>query len=297
MRLALCALFVLACGCPGGGGTGGGAKRPYPDLTIQDVLDRLAKTNAARTSFTAESTMDYWMQGQRRKVDVLVMGTPGAKLRLAGLSPAGGSTLAEMACDGNKFVYVDMQNNCTLSGPCDESSIARFFQLQLAPDDFVHLALGTPPVLANATGTVTWDSGSGYERVELTGPGGKQMLVIDAKDGHFDVIESQLSGPDGKVKWSVANANFGDVDGQRLAAKTHFKAPQQDQDLLVDWGQRHVNVPLGPEKFQLTPPTGLGTCGQKAQAPSSAPAPAASATPRLRRGGGLLRNALIAPHP
>jgi hypothetical protein len=268
MRLVLLAVVLFACGCPH---NGGGSKRPYADLTVKDVLDRLAKTREARTSFTADSTMDYWLANQRAKGEVLVMGTPGAKVRFAALSPAGGSTLAEMACDGTNFVYVDYQNNCALTGPCDQHSIAQFFRLELAPDDFVHLALGTPPVLASSTGTVTWDSGKGLERVDLTGPDGKQTLLIDAKDGKFDVIESELTGPDGKVKWSVANADFGDVGGQRLPGKTRFKSPAENEDLLVEWGsERQINVPLDASKFQLQAPSGLPTCGQ--QAPKSAPA-------------------------
>ena len=47
--------------------------------------------------------MDYWLGNQRAKGEVLVMGKPGAKVRFAALSPAGGSTIAEMACDGTSF--------------------------------------------------------------------------------------------------------------------------------------------------------------------------------------------------
>ena len=279
MRLVLLAVVLLACGPHGGG-----ARRPYPELTVKDVLDRLAKIREARTSFTADSTMDYWLANQRAKGEVLVMGTPGAKVRFAALSPAGGSTLAEMACDGASFVYVDHQNNCVLTGPCDQHSIAQFFRLELAPDDFVYLALGTPPVLANATGTIKWDADKGYEHLDLTAPDGKQTLVIDAKDGKLDVVESQLSGSDGKVKWSVTNADFIDVGGQRLPGKTRFKSPAEQEDLLVDWGeQRQINIPLDPSKFQLAAPAGLGTCGRQAPAavapPSKPPAAPLKNTP------------------
>src|SRR5690606_38090080 len=116
------------------------------------------------TSFRGNSTMDYWLSGQRAKGDVLVMGTVGKRVRFAALSPAGGSTIAEMACDGENFVYLDYQNNCALTGPCDARSIATFFAIELEPDDFLHLALGTPPTLDNATGTVTWDGSKGVER-------------------------------------------------------------------------------------------------------------------------------------
>ncbi len=271
MRFAL--LLVVLCGCPHGGG--GARKGAAP--TIAEVVDRLAKARDARTSFVADSNMDYWLGNQRAKGEVLVMGATGAKVRFAALSPAGGSTMAEMACDGKNFVYVDYQNNCALTGPCDATSIAQFFHIQLAPDDFVHLALGTPPVVSNPTGTVTWDSDHGWEKVELHGAEGTQKLTIDDKDGRWDVIDSELVGADGKVRWSVANKDFVTIDGQRVPGKTSFKSPANQEDLLVDWGaadSRKVNAQLGPEKFQLVPPAGLPRCGQKA--PSSGPAPASS---------------------
>ncbi len=255
-------LSIVLCGCPHGGGMARSGAAP----TVAEVVDKLAKARDARTSFVADANMDYWLGNQRAKGEVLVMGAIGAKVRFAALSPAGGSTMAEMACNGKDFVYVDYQNNCALTGPCDETSIAQFFHIALAPDDFVHLALGTPPVVANPQGTVTWDAEHGLEKVELKSAEGTQKLTIDDKDGRWDVIDSELVGADGKVRWSVANKDFVTVDGQRVPGKTSFKSPANQQDLLVEWGDaanRKVNAQLPPAKFQLTAPAGLPQCGQK----------------------------------
>ncbi len=270
MRLAL--LAVVLCGCPHGG-----TPRPGNAPTVAEVVDRMNKARAQLTSFVADSNMDYWLGNQRAKGEVLVMGQVGAKVRFAALSPAGGSTMAEMACDGKDFVYVDYQNNCQLAGPCDATSIAHFFHIELAPDDFVHLALGTPPVVSNPTGTVTWDGEHGWEKVELRGAEGTQKLTIDDKNGRWDVIDSELVGTDGKVRWSVANKDFVDVAGHRVPGKTSFKSPANQEDLLIDWGapgNRKVNDQLPDDKFKLVAPAGLPACGQKAAAaPAPAPTP------------------------
>src|ERR1043165_4767802 len=79
------------------------------DLTVQQIVDNTAKARNELTSFRGDSTMDYWLSGQRAKGEGLVLGTTGKKVRFAALSPAGGSTLAEMACDGTNFVSVDYQ--------------------------------------------------------------------------------------------------------------------------------------------------------------------------------------------
>src|SRR5438552_2366144 len=98
MRLALLSCVVLlACGCPRG------ASYPQPATmrTAQDIIDQLAKTRAARTSFRAESVMDYWLGKDRVKGTVLVMGTSKRQVRFNALSPQGGGVLADMACNGS----------------------------------------------------------------------------------------------------------------------------------------------------------------------------------------------------
>lgn len=256
MRLTWMVFVAMVGGCPAPRGT----QRPYPAPTVADLAARLDSARAAMTSFRADSTMDYWIGDQRAKGEVLVMGELGAKLRFAALSPAGGSSMVEMACNGDTFVYVDYQNNCVLTGPCDERSIAQFFRIELAPDDFVHLAVGTPPIISRA-GSLSYDGGK--EKLVLTGEQGTQTLWLNLEGGKLDVLAAELVGPNGKNQWSVTNGEFIEINGQRVPRKTRFKSPSQQQDLLVDWGEaqnRAINVKIAPERFQLVAPTGLPRC-------------------------------------
>lgn len=274
MRLAwsLPVLVALACGCP----RKGDSYKPPPAMaSAKDVIARLAKLREARTSFTAESVMDYWLGKDRVKGTVLVMGTAKRQVRFNALSPQGGGVLADMACNGTDFAYVDFQNNCQLTGPCTRSSIASLLRIELEPEDFFSLALGVVPVDPQATGTVEWDAAKGHERVKLESPAGTQTIVIDAREGRSDILSSELAGKDGKVVWSVENADFEVVkDAQggehRLPGKTRFKSPRQQADLLVEWKERSVNVTIDPAKFTVNVPPGLIACGS--QAPSGADA-------------------------
>jgi hypothetical protein len=260
MKRALLGAVLVCVACRGGKGV----QNPHPELTVEAVTSELAKAREALTSFTGESTMDYWMSGQRVKGDVLVMGKLGKFVRFAALSPAGGSTIAEMACDGTNFVYVNYQKNCALTGPCNAQSVASFFGIAIEPDDFVHLALGTPPTLGgNPTGAITWDGGRGVSKVELKSAEGTQKVSIDTKPATWNVVDSELSGPDGKVRWSVENRDFRAVEGsgdRKVPGKTRFKSPVQNQDLLVDWSQMKVNTNPPAQNFTLVAPQGLATC-------------------------------------
>jgi hypothetical protein len=271
MRLAwIIAAATLACGCP----HNGSYQQPAQLPTAKDVIARLAKLRDARTSFRVQTTMDYWLGKQRVKGKVRVMGTSKRQVRFNAIKPDD-TVLVDMACNGTDFTFVDFQNNCQLAGPCNKSSIASLLHVELEPDDFHAFAQGVPPVIDNADGTVTWDAKHGQERVALEGPAGKQTLVIDARDNHFDVVSSELRDPAGKVVWSVENSDFHevkDVTGtpQRVPGKTRFKNPRQEADLLVDWldEERAINLEIDAAKFTVPIPSGLPSCGGTQAAPS-----------------------------
>jgi outer membrane lipoprotein-sorting protein len=261
--LIVATLFVLACGCPGKT-----FKAPSPMPTAADVVARLEAARAARTSFRSATVMDYWLGKQRAKGTVLVMGTSKRQVRFNAVKPDD-TVLIDMACDGQSFTYVNFQSNCHLAGPCNKQSVAHLLQVELEPEDFHDLAQGTPPLLANATGTVTWDAKNGHEKVALEGADGKQTITIDAKNGLSDVLASELRDPAGKVVWSVEFTDYRAIKDDkgvthRVPGKTRFKSPTEGADLIVDWQaeQRAINLALDPAKFTVPIPPGLPECGK-----------------------------------
>jgi hypothetical protein len=270
-------LALLACGCPGGGGV----KGPQPDQDTKALLGRLEATRKSMTSFKADTTMDYWFNGQKVKGEVLVMGASGSKVRINAINPVGETVLADLACDGQKFYYINFQANCELTGPCTRQSIAQLLNVEAEPDDFLHLALGTPPVI-DGDGALTWDASAGQEHVELKGPAGTQTLAVDGRDGRTDVVSSKLVGPDGKMEWQVDNKDFTDVSDakggkHRRPGKTRFQTSAQNGDLIIDWNSVEVNVDIEPKKFVLAL-QGLPACGVQQQV--ATPQPASSQPPQ-----------------
>jgi hypothetical protein len=126
MRLAsisIVAAVVLACGCP----QKGAYQQPSVMPTAQDVVARLEKARAARSSFRVETTMDYWLGKTRAKGTVFVMGTSKRQVRFAAIKPDG-NTLVDMACDGANFTFVDFQNNApsrAVQQAIDREAVAR----------------------------------------------------------------------------------------------------------------------------------------------------------------------------
>lgn len=260
--LAIALLGVLACGCPGGKKT-----RPYPTpKSLEELLGRITATRDGVGSFSAETVMDYWMNNQRVKGGVLVMGTTGSQVRINALSPAGNDVIADLACDGTNYAFIDKNKNCQLSGPCSKETIASLFNIALAPDDFVQLAVGASPVVPGATGTFEWDKDLGKERLTLTGSDGrKQTIIMDARDGRADIYTSEVTLPDGSQEWRIDNTDFTTVDDvngitRRVPGKSRFRSPGEKADLLVEWKERALDLELDAPKFQLAVPGGLPRC-------------------------------------
>lgn len=254
-------LVAAACGCPGGN-----TKRPYPEPTVEQLLARISDQRDAITSFKAQTVMDYWMNDQRVKGEVWVMGTTGSQVRINALSPAGGDVMADLACDGINYAYNDKNKNCQLTGPCSKDTIAALFRVALAPDDFVQLAGGATPVVPGATGTVRWDGKAGREVLELKGSDGRtQTIVLDARDGRADILTSEVKLADGTQEWRIDNTDFVTVkDAQavqrRVPGKSRFRSPGEKADLLVDWKERELNLELTVDKFQLEVDQGAPRC-------------------------------------
>lgn len=267
--LAACATAAIA-GC-------GGKSHPAPWAQPPTAAAEAAAIQAAAarvTSFRAESVMDYWLGKDRVKGTVLVMGKPGAFVRLNALSPAGDSVMADLACDGSNFTLVDFQNNCVLTGPCNADSIAQFLHVSLSPDDFLHLATGTTPIAVTPPigGTVAWDSKAGREKLELanaTTDGervrGHQSIELD---GQRDLLSTAffLDDEQKQLGWRIENKDFREVKDAaggafRVPGKSRFTSPGQKADLLVEWKAITINLPLDAAKFELVAPEGLPTCG------------------------------------
>lgn len=262
LALLLTALLgVLVCGCPIAS-----SKRPYPEPSVDELLARIASNRDAVGSFSAETVMDYWMNNERVKGEVLVMGTTGSQVRINALSPAGGDVMADLACDGMNYAFIDKNKNCQLTGPCSKDTIASLFKIALAPDDFVQLAAGATPVVPGASGKLRWDGKAGKEVLELTGSDGRsQVIVLDARDGRADVISSEVKTAAGTQEWRIDNIDYTTVEDQqklkrRVPGKSRFRSPGEKADLLVEWKRRRLNLPLVDEQFDLVIPPGVQRC-------------------------------------
>jgi len=268
LAVALAATSLLGsggCGC-----RGGGVKRPYPPpADAEAVLAKVREHNDAAQSFRAKSTMDYWVGKDRVKGTVLVQGKRPAFMRFNALNPGSGNVAVDLACQNVDFKYLNYNDNCKLVGPCNADSIAQLLRVRLAPEDFLLLAVGSSPILPGTATNLSWDSNGGYEVVDIVAPDGRtQTLKVDLENGRIAVVQSRVTGADGKVEWTLTNKDFHDgtsSDGKpwTLPGKTRFQQPADKSDLIVDWQEVSVNLPLEDNLFDFDLNMGIHDCGSQ----------------------------------
>ncbi len=257
---------VLLTACPGSPDYPKPEALPNADQFVEHLM---TKQSAAR-SFQAESRMDYRVGDERIKTTVLVMGERSAKVRFNALNPDD-TVAADLACDGINFAFVDFNKNCQLTGPCTSDAIASLLRVNLEPDDFLSLAIGSVPLIPNAESSAEWNPKNGtvvikrINRDLMT----RQEIILDGRKATYDVIRATVHDANNRVEWSLENKDYADVkanDGTpfRVPGKTRFQQPKSRGDLKIRWQNRTINLDLAEDKFIMVLP-GLSECGAKKQ--------------------------------
>lgn len=287
--------------------------RPYAAPTPQVLLQRVLKQRDLVQSLRGRAKADYLAErGERVKVDISVVASRPASLRLAGESTFTGPLLT-LATDGEDFQLLDVQRNRFMGGRVNPCNMARLIRVALHPREALDVLLGGAPLLGDAERVeVAWDGhDGGREVLTMTDPRRYALSVrLDAAQQHWDVREAELRDPRGQVLWRVRHEGFqalgpdgeprkegapGDAaaDAPRLPSVTYIEDPPNKADVRLRWREREVNPALEGGLFKLAAPPGVPTepdvcqepgaglgqgLGQgDAAAPAPAPTPAAPA--------------------
>lgn len=254
-RLAslLVTTLILACGCPG---------RRYvrqgPEPGVEQLVEHIRAARERARNLRAATRSDVRLGKERANVEVLIMVEWGGKLRYQAFYP-NGSMAADLASDGERYCFIDVERNCGECGPATPENVGRLLTVVMPPDEVVAMMLGSTPVLPDATGTVTWDASSGREILHLGDAAGwKQRIVLDGRDRRWDVLESELRDPRGKLVWRIRHKDFRAVGATRLPEKSFFEQP--GNDVLIRWREQEVGVEIPDRAWQLELPPGLPLC-------------------------------------
>jgi hypothetical protein len=257
--LALPLLLALACACPGAR-----VARPYEDPGADAVVAHLTSLRERVRTLRAETLSDARVGKERANLTVYILAGWGGKLRYMAMNPGGGAMAADLASDGTQFCFVNANDNCGECGPATPENVGMLLRVVMEPDDVVAMMFGGTPVLAGAQASLAWDAAAGHEILDLAATDGtRQRIVLDGKERRWDVLTSEVKGPDGKLVFRIRHKDFHPVktpDGRsvRVPGKSYFEQP--GNDALISWKEQEIDVELDESKFRLTVPEGVRTC-------------------------------------
>lgn len=234
LMLVLCA----ACGCPGR------VTRTLPPPVAGDLVGHVGKLRKQADKMTAVTLSDVWIGKDRVKLTVNILVEWGGKLRFMAERPDGG-TAADLASDGQTYCFVDVEHNCGECGPATAQNVGRLLQIVMPPDDIVAVMFGGTGLIAE-NGVVTWDAERGHEVLDLKNEetGETQRVRFDGRNKTWDVLESEVNGPDGKLRWKILHKDFHEVkkpDGGTIRLPGRSWLEQGSNSAKIEWKEHKVN--------------------------------------------------------
>jgi Domain of unknown function (DUF4292) len=254
-------MLLAAAGCPGR------MVRPYPPPPATDLVAHLQERAQNAPSLKAETRTDVRVGKDRANVSVYIRAAWGGKLRFQAMNP-NDSLAADLAADAGQFCFLDTHANCGACGPATPENVARLIRIPLEPDEVVAVLLGTAPLLPDQTPEVVWDAEGGHEILSLEAEGWKQKIVLDGRDKRWDLVESELRDPQGKLSWRVRHKDFHAVatpDGKQLRLPGTSLFEQGSDKVKIDWREQVIEPAPDDAKFKLSLPEGLAQCGEPAR--------------------------------
>ncbi len=247
------ALVVLAA-CPSPR-----VERPYPAPDAAEVARSVRGVRQRAASLSAETRSDFRLGKERVNLKVYMLAAWGGKLRFQAMSP-NDSTAADLASDGKTYCFMDVNANCAACGRATPESVASLIRIPLEPDQVVAVLLGSAPLL-DGDATLAWKADGGREVLTVAKDGWKERVELDGTAKRWDVLEAELTGPDGNVAWNLRHKDFHDVGGVRLPGASLFE--QGGDTVRITWKDQTVGEAIPDAKFHFTPPAGLPVCQRK----------------------------------
>lgn len=264
LRFFVLPLLLVACACC----HGARIARPYPEPSAAEVVAYLTSLRQRVHTLRAETLSDARIGNQRANITVYILATWGGRLRYQAMNPGGGALAADLASDGTEFCFIDANKNCGDCGPATPQNVGQLLQVVMEPDDVVTMMFGGTPVLAGADAKLSWDASEGHEVLDLEAPDGtRQRIVLDGVAHRWDVLQSEVKHPGGKLAFRIRHKGFHVVkstSGQevRVPGKSFFEQP--GNDALIQWKEQELDVELPGDKFHMDVPEGIPTCSQAA---------------------------------
>src|SRR5437867_4064433 len=283
--LILATLAALSCGCHTGGGIknttkyGPGARPVVKDATREELLEQY--NSIARNTKTLNATVELkptagskysGVIDEYHEVKAFLLAARPAEIRVIGQAPVIGTTVFDMASDGEIFRVSIPSKNRFLVGPVAQERASSKPIENLRPQHLLD-ALLWPEVRKEESVTLREynDENSRYYVLTVLRGGYQVEVLREIWFDRADLLVSRLQtfGPKGLLLSDVHLANWEPIDnaaGQSAAAQVlgtasfpraiRIDRPHDDYKLDLQITKISLNEAIPVERFKLEQPAG-----------------------------------------
>ena len=283
--LILATLAAISCGCHTGGGIknttkyGPGARPVVKDATREELLDQY--NSIARNTKSLNATVELkptagskysGVIDEYHEVKAFLLAARPAEIRVIGQAPVIGTTVFDMASDGEIFRVSIPSKNKFLVGPVAQERTSSKPIENLRPQHLLD-ALLWPEVRKEESVTLREynDENSRYYVLTVLRGGYQVEVLREIWFDRADLLVSRLQtfGPKGLLLSDVRLANWEPIDnaaGQSAAAQVlgtasfpraiRIDRPHDDYKLDLQITKLSLNDAIPSERFKLEQPAG-----------------------------------------
>jgi len=283
--LILATLAAISCGCHTGGGIknttkyGPGARPVVKDATREELLEQY--NSIARNTKTLNATVELkptagskysGVIDEYHEVKAFLLAARPAEIRVIGQAPVIGTTVFDMASDGEIFRVSIPSKNKFLVGPVAQERTSSKPIENLRPQHLLD-ALLWPEVRKEESVTLREynDENSRYYVLTVLRGGYQVEVLREIWFDRADLLVSRLQtfGPKGLLLSDVRLANWEPIDnaaGQSAAAQVlgtasfpraiRIDRPHDDYKLDLQVTKISLNEAIPAERFKLEQPAG-----------------------------------------
>ncbi len=283
--LILATLAAISCGCHTGGGIknttkyGPGARPVVKDATREELLEQY--NSIARNTKTLNATVELkptagskysGVIDEYHEVKAFLLAARPAEIRVIGQAPVIGTTVFDMASDGEIFRVSIPSKNKFLVGPVAQERASSKPIENLRPQHLLD-ALLWPEVRKEESVTLREynDENSRYYVLTVLRGGYQVEVLREIWFDRADLLVSRLQtfGPKGLLLSDVRLANWEPIDnaaGQSAAAQVlgtasfpraiRIDRPHDDYKLDLQVTKISLNEAIPAERFKLEQPAG-----------------------------------------
>jgi len=240
-------IFCVSC-------AGAQAGRP-PDgpKTVHELL-QLAAARPLPKTLQGMSRLDSYVDGQARKVDVLLRFQRPDKAQFQALSPTL-DLLAVLSTDGKNFVSYERGGKRCFRGEACARNLARLVPIELPPDQLVPAVMGRPPLLPSNKRSLHWDGAKKAWRIRIGGDSDREQQDVWIKHGSYRFIGSVVRR-DGKRVASIAYGGLATGPSKMPPRRMRLQLPARKVDMSLELRDVTIDEDIEAEAFAIPCPAG-----------------------------------------